>query len=126
MNCTILLHSATGNTRLVARFAARRLKQVLILLVVGASLLLLARSYGHLAGLEPGFQPEGVHGCRERFAADLAPEVYEPYLVQQGLLARTPRGRVASSQASGPRPRRPSARRCPWRRPASHRGSNTG
>ena len=39
-------------------------------------------------------------------------EVAEPFLVRQGLLARTPRGRVATPARLGaPRPRPPPARR---------------
>ncbi len=37
-------------------------------------------------------------------------DVYEPFLIQQGLIVRTPRGRVAMPAAfSSPRPRRPAA-----------------
>jgi Holliday junction DNA helicase RuvB len=33
-------------------------------------------------------------------AADTIEDVYEPYLLQEGLLKRTPRGRVATARAS--------------------------
>ena len=41
---------------------------------------------------------------------DTVEEVYEPFLLKQGLLLRTPRGRVATAAAYahlGSRPRRP-------------------
>ena len=48
-------------------------------------------------------------------------DVYEPFLIQQGLLARTPRGRVAMPAAyehlglGAPRPRLPAATRRAFR-----------
>ncbi len=48
-----------------------------------------------------GGRPVGIEAIATTIGEDVGTieEVYEPYLVQNGLILRTPRGRVASDKA---------------------------